>query len=232
MSRVITLMMAMAWSSVQAGTIARSTLQLPDLEPPPLAEARWVAKHMRVNGLPMTLKTFHSRLAPDDVLQHYERWARARGTHETHRARNGEWQVLAIRNTKYFVTIQVRASAAASIGTIAVSADPASAAADVNTRFPLPPSVHIATLQQYEDRDIQAEHIGLVSTRAPHVEAALFRSLLEREGWRLIRDGATKKTVGGHMLEVQKGAQHAQLTFLPDRLRPSTTAIVIVWRKE
>jgi hypothetical protein len=45
---------------------------LPDLAAPPQGTAQWIARNMRMNGLPMSLKAFESRLAPDAVLAYYE----------------------------------------------------------------------------------------------------------------------------------------------------------------
>jgi hypothetical protein len=218
-------------TTAHAGGTTRSTERLPELEAPPQGEAQWVAKSMRVNGLPMTLKSFQTRLTPLEVLHHYEGWSRHRGAHESMRLRNGEWQMLAIKSADYYVTIQARDAGSGSVGTIAVSPNPAHIVTILKTRFPVPHSMRIVNLQQYEDFGIESEHISLASARAAHVDAATYSDILTRAGWHILRDQSTQAIVRGHMIEAQKGAEHALLTFLPDQSGESRTAIVIVWRK-
>ena len=112
-----------------------------------------------------------------------------------------------------------------------VTADPAQVETSLATRFPLPSSVQVVTLQQYEDRGEQAEHISLASMRAPHVEALSYAQVLSRAGWQLVRDAPARSIQRGHVIEAQKGASHARLTFMPDRSNSRGTAIIIVWKK-
>lgn len=231
MSRVLALFGCLFASFANAGSIERSTSALPQLGAPPQGEAQWIARSMRHNGLPMTLQSFQSRLRAEDVLQHYEARAKNDSARASVRSRRGEWQVLALQGTRYFITIQARDAAPGSIGTIMVTADPAQVETSLATRFPLPSSVQVVTLQQYEDRGEQAEHISLASMRAPHVEALSYAQVLSRAGWQLVRDAPARSIQRGHVIEAQKGASHARLTFMPDRSNSRGTAIIIVWKK-
>ncbi len=47
-----------------AERLIRTAANLPDLAAPPQGSAQWIARSMRMNGLPMTLKAFESRLSP------------------------------------------------------------------------------------------------------------------------------------------------------------------------
>ena len=218
-------------STVEAGTLARLTSQYPEVLAPPQGEAQWVAKSMRLNGLPMTLKTFHSRLNAEAVLNHYETWARGRHADQSTRSKNGEWHVLALRSEQYYITIQARATLGGSHGTIAVSPPLARVALNLESRFPTPASMSIVNLQQYEDFGSESEHISLSSTRTPSIEARAFAELLGREGWQLIREQRTQEMAHGYVLEAQKGAEHASITLIPDRTSSARTAAVIVWKK-
>jgi hypothetical protein len=231
MKRTFALFGCLLASYANAGAVARSTSALPEFGPPPHGEAQWVARSMRHNGLPMTLQSFHSRLSAAEVLQHYKSQAEHDLSHESVRSWRGEWQVLAIRGERYFVTIQAHDSAPGSVGTIAVTPNPASIATSLATRFPLTSSMRIVNLQQYEDRGDESEHISLISSRAPHLEASSCAQLLSREGWQLVQDAPARKIEHGHVIEAQKGAAHARLTFMPDRTGEGRTAIIIVWRR-
>ena len=82
-----------------AGSLARATEALPELGAPPQGSAQWIARSMRMNGLPMTLKAFESRLTPDAVLSHYEgSLLKSTGAHEARRLVNPPWQVLMLKS--------------------------------------------------------------------------------------------------------------------------------------
>jgi hypothetical protein len=81
----------------QAGSLARATEALPDLGAPPQGSTQWIARSMRMNGLPMTLRIFESRLPPDAVLSHYESFMKMQGTHESRRTTNSPRQVLMLK---------------------------------------------------------------------------------------------------------------------------------------
>lgn len=187
-----------------------------------------------MNGLPMTLQAFQSRLSPDQLLGYYEsqvyRWERS----EYRRSMNRDWQLLGIKSPQHYITVQVRATISGSEGTITVSPAPEHRAARISkitSDFPRPRTVRIMSLQEYEDAGIESEHLSLSSPRAATTEARAFVQELTREGWQVIRQQAMQTIVRGVVIEAQRGAQQALLTLQPDHAQPSMTAIVIVWRK-
>lgn len=214
-----------------AGTLARLTAALPDVPAPPQGEVQWVARSMRMNGLPMTLKTFQSRLDPEQVFNHYESIAARWGRSEFRRSASHQHRLLSIRSARYHVTVEARATVSGCEGTITVSTPPERSAASVDSSFPRPASAHIVSRQEYEDDGIEAEHLSLVSTRSASVEALAFADALSRDGWQILRQQALQRQARGVVIEAQRGAEQVLLTLQPDRSRASTTAIVVVWRK-
>jgi|HigsolmetaAR204D_1030405.scaffolds.fasta_scaffold02371_5 hypothetical protein len=214
-----------------AGDIDRATRRLPQLGPPPHGEAQWIARSMRFNGLPMTVQSFRSPLAPEEVLRHYEELVRRSGNVDSMRSWQGQWQVLSLLSGEHYITIQAQRVHGVTLGTITTSVNPARVAPRMVTQFPVPRGPRLVAVQEYEDAGIEAEQIQLESVRAPHVEAAAFRHALLRDGWHLAREQPTRQTRGGHLLEAQRGAEHALLTFVPDRAGSGKTLIVIVWRR-
>jgi hypothetical protein len=216
---------------VQAGSFSRATEALPNLGAPPEGSAQWIAKSMRMNGLPMTLKIFESRLTPDAVLSHYESSVKARGAHESRRQTNAPWQVLMLKSVDHFITVHARAVAHGSEGTILVSPALEPASLRMRTDFPRPASTRIVNLQQYDDDGVQSEHISLSSNRATFNELHDFSQLLIGEGWSVVDTRPTQEAQRGFVLEVQRQTEHALLVFVPNAAQPTTTAITIVWRK-
>jgi hypothetical protein len=216
---------------VQSGSLSRATDALPNLGAPPRGAAQWIAKSMRMNGLPMTIKVFESRLTPDAVLSHYESFVKASGTHESHRMTNAPWQVLMLRSPDHFITVHARAVAHGSEGTILVSPALEPASLRMRTDFPRPASTRIVNLQQYDDDGVQSEHISLSSNRASFAELQDFSQLLISQGWSVVDTRPTLEVQRGFVLEAQRQAEHALLVIVPNAAQPATTAIAITWRK-
>ncbi|MDY6944317.1 MAG: hypothetical protein SXG53_01245 [Pseudomonadota bacterium] len=222
----------MLWAlPAAAQRLTRTTAALPELGAPPQGTAQWLASSMRMNGLPMTLKAFESRLSPQAVLAHYESQLKSSGSHETRRYRKAPWQTLMFRSHDHFITVHARSVNSGSEGTILVSPALDPARLRVHTDFPKPPTVRIVNLQQYDDAGMQSEHISLSSDRTAFLEAEAFSRLLIRDGWTMTDTRPTRETHRGFVLEAQREAEHALLVIIPDAARPASTAIVITWKK-
>lgn len=204
---------------------------LPDLAAPPQGSVQWIARSMRMNGLPMSLRAFESRLSPDAVLAYYESELKSSGSHDVRRAVNATWQMLMFKSHDYFITVQTRRAHAGSEGTILVSPALEPARLKVQTDFPRPSTTRIVNLQQYDDAGMQSEHISLSSDRAPFTEAQAFSRLLITNGWNIIDTRPTRESHRGFVLEAQRQAEQALLVIIPDAARPSATAIVVTWKK-
>lgn len=224
-------LMNIACSCANAETVARLAASLPDIGPPPQGEVRWIARSMRFNGMPMTLKVVQTRLSPTDLFTFYEASMRGQPGKEFRRSTMGEWQLLSIKSPRYYATLQVRPVIAGSEGTIAVTLSPGRASPKLSSEFPRPLTTRIVSLQEYDDAGIESEHIRLSSRRAVTAEARAFQQELERAGWQIRKQQATRAASRGVVIEAQHGAQQALLTLLPDEVRPSSTAIIVVWRK-
>lgn len=214
-----------------AERLTRATAALPELAAPPQGSAQWIARSMRMNGLPMTLKAFESRLSPDAVLTHYESELKSLGSHEARRSMNAAWRVLMIRSRDHFVTVHARVVTGGSEGTILVSPALDPAVLRLRTEFPRPPSARIVNLQQYDDAGMSSEHISLSSDRTPFVETQAFSQLLISDGWTMVDTRPTRESHRGFVLEAQRQAEHALLVIIPDASRAAGSAIVITWRK-
>lgn len=229
--RMFVLACALCVSPAHSERMFRTTAALPDLAAPPQGTAQWIARSMRMNGLPMTLKAFESRLSPEAVLAHYESQLKSSGSHETRRVMKAPWQVLMFRSHDHFITVHARAVTAGSEGTILVSPALDPALLRLRTDFPRPPPTRIVNLQQYDDSGMQSEQISLSSDRTPFVEAQAFSQLLIREGWTMTDTRPTHEIHRGFVLEAQRDAEQALLVIIPDAIRPASTAIVVTWKK-
>lgn len=217
-----------------AGALAKLTAALPDMPAPPQGEVQWVARSMRMNGLPMTLKTFQSRLDPEQVFNHYESIAGRWGRHEFRRLRrltNSNHRLLSIRSARHHITVEARATIRGCEGTITVSMPPERAIPDADSVFPRSANARIVSRQEYEDDGIEAEHLSLASAGSVRAEAHAFAAALRRGGWQILRHQTMQAQIRGVVIEAQRGGQHALLTLQPDRSGLSSTAIVVVWRK-
>jgi hypothetical protein len=143
----------------------------------------------------------------------------------------GPWQVLMARSRDHFITVHARSTVSGSEGTILVSPALDPAALKAKSDFPRPRTARIVNLQQYDDEGMKSEHISLSSERAPFTEAQAFSQLLITNGWSIISTRPTRESYRGFVLEAQRQAEQALLVIIPDAARPSTTAIVVTWKK-
>src|SRR5687768_17169386 len=150
-------------SAVSAGELEQLTSKLPQIDGPPRGETQWIARSMRLNGVPMTIKSFQTSLSVDDVIHHYERSSRGKSSQQISRNRNGEWHVLGLHTHQHHVSIQVRSTSEGSEGTIAVTGEIKRDHQRPDTEFPRPSGVELASLQEYDDLGIEAEHIDFTS---------------------------------------------------------------------
>ena len=231
--RAVLVMFAACSGLSRAGSddLINLTKKLPDVPAPPQGEVWWISKSMRMNGLPMTLKNFRSRLSAEAVCDYYRFSARSRADSEVLRSRSGDWSVLSIKSRNDLVTVQVRPTLLGSEGTITVSPPPEAIRTKVETRFPRPPTSSVVNLQEYDDDGMEAEHISMTSSRSVGVEAQAFVQKLNRDGWQIILREPMQATPRGQLIEAQKGVQHALLSLMPDNARPGVTAVVVVWKK-
>jgi hypothetical protein len=213
-----------------AGALERQVQSLPDIQAPNGGSAFWIAKAMRLNGVPMTIKSFMSPMNVDEALHHYERKLRTSTNTTTRRSTEQQWRVLAVMSPDYYATIRARNTSMGSEGTITVTPSLANLKPSKRTRFPYPDSAQVASLQEYEDAGIAAEHISFVSRHGVTREAREFATALTRQGWQLLRDEPTAKRGNGHVIEAQKAAELALINVQRANGGGPTT-ILVVWKK-
>jgi hypothetical protein len=227
---LVAIVAVLATSAAHTSTLQRETQALPDVAAPPAGQAYWIARSMRLNGVPMTLKSFAAPVNAAEVLNHYERELRTSSDQKTRRSHEAQWRVLSVMAPKYFISVRARDTARGAEGTIAVSPPLSEARASTHTRFPHPDSARVVSLQQYDDEGIEAEHISLMSRRSVTIEAREFARLLAREGWQLQRNEGAADRRGGYIIEAQKAASLAVIN-LHRTERGGATSIMVVWRK-
>lgn len=218
-----------AVSSASAGSLAREVETLPDIAPPPGGRSIWIARAMRLNGMPLTLKAFSSTMNVEEALAHYEHQLKTGVSIATKRSQEGKWRTLAVFAPAYFITIRARNEGHGVQGTIAVSPVSDKRRATRHTRFPHPAPAQLVNLQQYDDVGVEAEHISFVSRRSVSIEAREFAATLNRAGWDLVRNEAAHGSDGSYIIEAQKGAQLAYVNI--ERRARGDTAIVVLWKK-
>jgi|GEM_PF-997938 hypothetical protein len=222
------LTVVLAPSLAIGGSIASATRQLPELDAPPGGKAVWLSQAMRLNGVPMTIKSFAAAMNAQEVLHYYERRLRGSDT-QTKRWFEGNDEVLGVLSDDAYITVRARNTPQGSQGTITVTPPLKKQRPLLRTRFPHPASARVVNLQQYEDDGIEAEHISLLSPRPVGSAAHEIAQLLRQHGWTIWRSEPMSHARGGHVIEAQKDASLAQLNL--QRLKSGETAILIVWKK-
>ena len=92
---------ALVVSNACAGELAALTAHLPRLNAPPDGNMQWVARSMRLNGLPMTVQTFTSRRSVDEIFSFYQSEWRGRSLAECTRTHKLDRNILGIKTADH-----------------------------------------------------------------------------------------------------------------------------------
>ena len=232
MTRLVCCLCLLVFSALtHASELTRITARFPSVPSPPQGSVQWIAKSMRMNGVPMTLQSLRSKLSPEAVLHYYESWSKQQSSAQSVRTRIDREEALTIKVGDYLISIRAQRGASGTHGIITSSLASLKGNNRVTTAFPAPSHLRLVNLQEYEDEAGEAEHLSFVSTRAPHVETSALARSLEDAGWKLLHQRPMRETMRGYVIETQKGAQHAQLSILPSADLALGARILIVWKK-
>jgi hypothetical protein len=131
-----------AAATVHASRLDRQIDDLPVVPAPPQAYVEWIAQRMRMNGLPMSIRSFRCPTQTNAALRHFEQWwssADKGPSAASRRTRVGEWQVLALTSDHHHISVQIRSQGTGSEGTITTSPNPAnSSRRGPHFLFPIP----------------------------------------------------------------------------------------------
>jgi hypothetical protein len=229
MMKVLACLWLVAMSSAHASSLSKAVAAFPDLPRPLQGETQWVARSMRMNGLPMTIQSLTSRSVPSEVIHFYQSWATQRGGAQTRRWRTHDSEVLSIRAASYLVTIELRQVVSGSQGTIVMSSPPEKAMLNTVTEFPHPTSWRVANLQQYEDDGKETEHITFTSVHVPASEAQAIMEMLAANGWILISKHSSR--VNDFSAELQRNTELARVVITSGTDHLANTLVTVLWSK-
>jgi len=229
MKRWLTCVCLLAMHPAHAGSIARAVATLPDVPAPPQGESQWIARAMRMNGLPMTIQALYSHEGPGDLVHFYESWAKQVSGAQTKRSRTRDAEMLSIRSSSFLITIELHPVITGTQGTIATSAPPEKATLSTTTDFPHPKSWRVANLQEYDDAGKETEHITFTSEQGPAHDAQAIADLLGSSGWILVNEHAS--SANNFLVEAQRNAELARIVITGDVEHRVNSLVTVVWSK-
>jgi hypothetical protein len=226
---MLAFLMLLAGVTVHAASISEAVARFPELPTPPQTQLQWIARGMRMNGLPMTIQALYSHQRADALFLFYESWAKQAKGMQTRQWRTRESQVLSIKTDSSLTTIELQQSVQGAQGTIVTSLPPQNSPLITKTDFPHPTSWRIANLQQYEDEGKETEHITFTATRESVSEARAISELLEANGWHLVNRQTSRGDL--YVLEAQLETEQARIVIAYDGDRRATTLVTVLWNK-
>jgi len=229
MMKVLACLWLVAISTAHGSSLAKAVAAFPDLPTPPQGETQWIARSMRMNGLPMTIQSLVSRSVPSEVIQFYQSWAMQEGGSQTRQWHTHDNEVLSIRAVSYLVTIELQQVVSGSQGTIVISSPPERARLNTATEFPHPSYWRVANLQQYEDDGKETEHITFTSTHMPESEAQAIMEMLASNGWILISEHSS--SANDFSVELQRNTQFARVVITSRVDQRANTLVTVLWSK-
>jgi hypothetical protein len=171
---------------------ARADAAWPDVAIPEGAHVASVARHSTLNGIPMQIEVFSSRISVAELLDYYRHeWG---AQHVENRLRG--MTIIGRAKGEFYTTVQIRPAPHGSQGVIAVARMNA-AVQTQNGGFQLPPGSRILSDMESEDLGKISRHLVFTNTCSVDVNRDRLVELMHEKGLSLERIGKPGETDGG-----------------------------------
>jgi hypothetical protein len=202
---------------------AHAALDWPELPLPPKADMQWIARSMRVSGIPTRVLQFQSRASRGEVVEYYRAyWTGAYAQPPSVRA-VGDSTVVGQKHGPYLLTVTVRdAEHGGSDGLIA-EALVAGSKTDLDPgRLPLLPGAHVVRVIESDDPGQHSREVLVVSPQMTGSVLQFYQASLQGDGWQQLQANEAPRTAssaGGGFLVFARGAEQMQLSVAPGKGR-------------
>jgi hypothetical protein len=186
----VTLPLALAGAAIGASA-------WPEVPDPPRAKVEWVARDVRVNGLPSQIERFESELSVDEVLEFYRaRWSRSRiGSPQENKV--GPWQSVSTLQGSYQLAVQVRPrTPQGSEGLISVANFGDMKRDFVPADWPRWRDLKVTQVTESVDGPRRSQMVAMVSDASFDMNQRRWREEWERRGFRLTHEQLAPGSAG------------------------------------
>ena len=229
---ILEIMLLVALLSIApAGGPACAAEPWPHIDLPPKGDVQWVARSLRVNGVPTSILQFQSPLSQNEILDYYRsRWSGG-FAHVPQVHALGDASVMSQERGSYLMTVKVEGAArGASHGLISVALL-AGARADLDPAplLLLSGSAVISVLES-DDGGVNSRQVMILSPHQPASVAQFYESSLDNAGWQRVQ-ATDNPTGGGSFLVYALGAQEVQLSIARSRSGSGSTVLANIVTK-
>ncbi len=216
-------------SAVLAGKLDQS---LPQIKGLPGMELQWIGRHMVINGVPTSMRAFHSKQSSEQILNAYQyRW-KARGLGQVAVSSFDDNKSVGMEYRGHYYSVQVNDSNGGSEGVLTVSLSDLAAGPDFSTDFPLPYSSKVEQKIESLDNGVRAETLVVTSEQGVGSTAAFVQANLTREGWVEQNFAKSAESFSQYVLNYQRGRELSQIVILGNSPAfPDKTMMTIHWIK-
>ena len=230
---ILEIMLLVALMSIApAGGQARAAEPWPHIDLPPKGDVQWVARSLRVNGVPTSILQFQSPLSQNEILDYYRsRWSNGYA-HVPQVHTLGDAAVMSQEHGSYLMTVKVEAAGrGASHGLISIALL-AGASAD---RDPAPlllmSGAGVISVLESDDGGVNSRQVMILSPHQPAAVAQFYQSSLDNAGWQRVQ-ATDNPSGGGSFLVFSLGAQEVQLSIARSRTGSGTTVLANIVTKD
>ncbi len=159
------------------------------VELPSNASTAWVANKLNQNGMLLSIKSFHSDDAVDNVLSFFrERWHRDGVRPGYVENELGDWRLISRLREYENTVLQLKEnSIGGSIGFLSIAyLNQSHAAAELD--IPLPDDTKTYASSHISEHGSEATTLTLISQQSPRQVSRIYRDLLSRKGWSTVLD--------------------------------------------
>lgn len=204
----------------------------PDFPPPPRSQVEWVGQNMEVNGIPTSIRAFHTRESIEDVVDFYRReWQRPvergkPGFMETIDA--APWYIISRVEDDYLLTVQVQVkkndkSGAWGYLSISPLPEPNTNPPELGKGVPKMSGSHVLSEHKSRDPGKKARTLIISNGYSLPSNVSFYRNFYNGQGW----TKETDRALGNddvHSLVFKTKRDRITMMFLKDK---EQTRIVI-----
>lgn len=188
----------------------------PVFDIPSFVQAYWVAQDMKMNGMPMQIKEFHTKAPPEQVLAFYRAvWGKAPPYYYEYQ--NAGWQVIATMKNRCFFTTQVKSDGAGGAdGLLGVSTRPANNETPVPGKgFPVMPGSTVLNDMDSYDGGKTGRTLVLLGHQSVENTASYYIGALGDQGWVVLNRRTVSAATGndGQVVVLKRGHAEADLAI-------------------
>jgi hypothetical protein len=170
----------------------------PDVPLPPKADVQWVARSMKVDGVPTRVLQFQSRAGRAEIIEYYRSYWSGGYEHKPSVHPLGEATVVGQKHGPYLMTVKVEdAARGSSKGLISVAQVVGFKVDRDPGELPLMSGAHVVSVVESNDPGKHSRQVMVVTPQPPSSVTQFYQASFVNAGWQQVQGNDSSRTAQG-----------------------------------